>query len=287
MKKKWIIWGGILFLFLLSFLPFPNIHFGPQIGLVTINEAIMTSEKIVEDLNDFAQRDDIDAILIRLNTPGGGVAASQEIYEKVKEISEGNKKPIIASMGSVAASGGYYIAAGADTIIANLGTATGSIGVIMSYPIAADFMDKVGLALQSVKSGRLKDAGTFSRDPSSADLKYFQNLVDNLHEQFVRTVAYERGMTYDQAAKLATGQVYSGEQSLRLGLVDIIGTYDNAISLASQLAGFDEKAKVIYPDVENEGLLDLFLNRSEINLPFSNLDIFPLPEYSLYYGGRN
>ena len=190
-------------------------------------------------------------------------------------------------MGQVAASGGYWIASTADKIVAERTTITGSIGVIMSYPIAADFMDKVGLALQSIKSGRLKDAGTFSRAPSSVDLKYFQNLVDNLHEQFVRTVAYERGMTYDQAAKLATGQVYSGEQSLRLGLVDIIGTYDNAISLASQLAGFDEKAKVIYPDVENEGLLDLFLNRSEINLPFSNLDIFPLPEYSLYYGGRN
>ena len=126
-----MILGGIVFLFLLSFLPFPNFHFGPQIGVITINEAIMVSEEIVEDLNDFAERDDIDAILIRLNTPGGGVAASQEIYEKVREISEANMKPIIVSMGSVAASGGYYIAAGADTIIANKGTVTGSIGAIM------------------------------------------------------------------------------------------------------------------------------------------------------------
>ena len=282
-----MILGGIVFLFLLSFLPLPNFHFGPQIGVITINEAIMASEEIVDDLNDFADRDDIDAILIRLNTPGGGVAASQEIYEKVKEISEANKKPIIASMGSVAASGGYYIAAGADTIIANLGTATGSIGVIMSYPIAADFMDKVGLAFQSVKSGALKDAGSFAREPSKADLAYFQDLVDNLHEQFVRTVAYERGMSYEKASKLATGQVYSGEQSLKLGLVDIIGTYDNAINLASRLAGFDEKAKIIHPAVEDEGLLDILLNSKQINLPFSNLDIFPLPEYSLYYGGRN
>ena len=282
-----MILGGIVFLFLLSFLPLPNFHFGPQIGVITINEAIMASEEIVADLNDFAERDDIDAILIRLNTPGGGVAASQEIYEKVKEISEANKKPIIVSMGSVAASGGYYIAAGADTIIANLGTTTGSIGVIMSYPIAADFMDKVGLAFQSVKSGALKDAGSFAREPSKADLAYFQDLVDNLHEQFVRTVAYERGMPYENASKLATGKVYSGEQALNLGLVDIIGTYDNAINLASRLAGFDEKAKIIHPMVEDEGLLDILLNSKQINLPFSNLDIFPLPEYSLYYGGRN
>ena len=282
-----MILGGIVFLFLLSFLPLPSFHFGPQIGVITINEPIMVSEEIVDDLNDFAHRDDIDAILIRLNTPGGGVAASQEIYEKVKEISEANKKPIIVSMGSVAASGGYYIAAGADTIIANLGTTTGSIGVIMSYPIAADFMDKVGLAFQSVKSGALKDAGSFAREPSKADLAYFQDLVDNLHEQFVRTVAYERGMSYENASKLATGQVYSGEQSLRLGLVDIIGTYDNAINLASRLAGFDEEAKIIHPTVEDEGLLDILLNSKQINLPFSNLDIFPLPEYSLYYGGRN
>ena len=190
-------------------------------------------------------------------------------------------------MGSVAASGGYYIAAGADTIIANKGTATGSIGVIMSYPIAADLLDKVGLAFQSVKSGALKDAGNFARKPTKADLSYFQDLVDNLHAQFVRTVAYERGMSYDEAATLATGQVYSGEQALRLGLVDIIGTYDNAIRLVTQLAGFDEKPTLIYPKVEDEGIIDILLNSKQINLPFSNLDIFPLPEYSLYYGGGN
>ena len=282
-----MILGGIVFLFLLSFLPFPKFHFGPQIGVINISEAIMASEEIVEELNDFAEREDIDAILIRLNTPGGGVAASQEIYEKVKEISEANIKPIIASMGSVAASGGYYIAAGADTIIANKGTATGSIGVIMSYPIAADLLDKVGLAFQSVKSGALKDAGNFARKPTKADLSYFQGLVDNLHTQFVRTVAYERGMSYDEAATLATGQVYSGEQALRLGLVDIIGTYDNAIRLVTKLAGFDEKPTLIYPKVEDEGIIDILLNSKQINLPFSNLGIFPLPEYSLYYGGGN
>ena len=287
MNRKWMILGGIVFLFLLSFLPFPKFHFGPQIGVINISEAIMASEEIVEELNDFAEREDIDAILIRLNTPGGGVAASQEIYEKVKEISEANIKPIIASMGSVAASGGYYIAAGADTIIANKGTATGSIGVIMSYPIAADLLDKVGLAFQSVKSGALKDAGNFARKPTKADLSYFQDLVDNLHTQFVRTVAYERGMSYDEAATLATGQVYSGEQALRLGLVDIIGTYDNAIRLVTKLAGFDEKPTLIYPKVEDEGIIDILLNSKQINLPFSNLGIFPLPEYSLYYGGGN
>ena len=282
-----MILGGIVFLFLLSFLPFPNFHFGPQIGVITINEAIMVSEEIVEDLNDFAGRDDIDAILIRLNTPGGGVAASQEIYEKVREISEANMKPIIISMGSVAASGGYYIAAGADTIIANKGTVTGSIGVIMSYHVAADLLDKIGLTFQSVKSGPLKDAGKFARKTSVEDLVYFQELVDNLHRQFVRTVAYERSMSFEAVSNLATGQVYSGEQALELGLVDIIGTYDNAIKLATQLAGFDEKPKLIYPKVEDRGILNMLLNNSHINLPFSNLDIFPLPEYSLYYGGRN
>ena len=287
MSKKWMIIGGIVFLFFLSYLPFPSLYFGAQIGVITIDEAIMESEEIVEDLNDFAERDDIDAILIRLNTPGGGVAASQEIYEKVKEISEANTKPIIASMGSLAASGGYYIAAGADTIIANKGTATGSIGVIMSYPIATDLLDKIGLTFQSVKSGALKDAGNFARKPSKADLTYFQDLVDNLHTQFVRTVAYERRMPYDKAATLATGQVYSGEQALKLGLVDIIGTYDNAINLASQLAGFDKKGKIVHPHVEDGGLLDILLNSKKIKVPFSNLDIFPLPEYSLYYGGRN
>ena len=287
MKKKWIIIIGIFLLFCVSFLPLPILNFSPQIGIVSINEPIMDSEKIVNALNEFSERSDVGGIILRLNTPGGGVAASQEIYEKVKEISEKNDKPIIASMGSVAASGGYYIATAADTIIANKGTTTGSIGVIMTYPIAAELLDRIGLSFQSIKSGDFKDAGSFSRKSNDLDIEYFQDIVNNLHNQFVNTISYERGIPYEEVLKLANGKVFSGEQAFELGLIDILGTFDNSINLISELSGFDKKPKIIYPDEEKFGLLDILLGNKQIRLPFSNLNIFPLPEYSIYYGGRN
>ena len=276
-----------MFLFILSYIPFKNISWGPQIGVIKINDAIMESESVVKNLNDFHIREDIDAIILRINSPGGGVAASQEIYEKVKQISEQNKKPIIASMATVAASGGYYIACGADTIIANRGTTTGSIGVIMSYPIAARLMQKIGLQFQSIKSGELKDAGNFSRVPTKEELDYFQNLVDDLHRQFVDVVAYERGMLYEGASKLATGEVFSGQQAFDNDLVDIIGTFDDSIELISKLIGINEKPKLVYPKEKKQGVWDILSNNSKIDFPFSNMNIFPLPEYSLYYGGNN
>ena len=145
-KYSFIIIGIILIIIIIVILPWNSvINYGMKIGIVEINSPIMDSKKIVEDLNYFIDRNDIAAIVLRLDTPGGGVAASQEIYEKVRVLSERGQKPIIASMGGVAASGGYYVSIGADTIIANPGTITGSIGVIMSYPTINKFMDNWGL----------------------------------------------------------------------------------------------------------------------------------------------
>ena len=187
----WII-GSLVFIIILSLIPWTDVlPSGPRVGVVEIDIPIMASKKTVKELNYFNEKSNIIAIVIRLNTPGGGVAASQEIYEKVRIISEKSNKPIIASMGGVAASGGYYIALGADTIIANPGTVTGSIGVIMSYPIISELMDKLGVQYETIKSGILKDSGSLFRDLTDQEREYFQDLIDDLHKQFVTAVSIE------------------------------------------------------------------------------------------------
>ena len=185
----WII-GVLAFIIIVSVIPWEDSFLsGPKVGIVEINMPITVSKNIVEDLNYFNEKSSIIAIVVRLDTPGGGVAASQEIYEKIKIIADKSKKPIIASMGGVAASGGYYIALGADTIIANPGTATGSIGVIMSYPVIGELMDKIGVQYETIKSGKLKDSGSLFRNLTEEERVYFQELIDDLHSQFEMVVS--------------------------------------------------------------------------------------------------
>ena len=279
----WII-GRLLFIIILMVIPWEDtLPSGPKVGIVEIDMPITGSKQVVKDLNYFLEKSNIIAIVVRLETPGGGVAASQEIYEKVRRISEKSDKPIIASMGGVAASGGYYIALGADTILANPGTATGSIGVIMSYPIIGELMDKLGVHYETIKSGILKDSGSLFRDLTNDERKYFQNLIDDLHSQFVAVVAYERNMQYDYAAKLANGQVYSGKQALAAGLIDVLGTFEDAVHLAARKAGYLEQPEVVYPPEEKKGLLDMLFGDILQNSPIGNLLMYPKPEYRLNY----
>ena len=280
---KWIGLGiiGVIFMWAMIIPKFANISFGPKIGIVEINTPITTSFDIIKNLNYFLDREDIDAIIVRLDTPGGSVAPSQEIFEKVKSISESKEKPIIASMGSVAASGGYYIALGADVIIANPGTATGSIGVIMSYPIASELLDKIGLNYATVKSGNLKDSGSMYRKPTSEDLEYFQLLIDNLHHQFVNAVSEQRKIELAEVKRIANGQVYSGEQALELGLIDKLGTLEDAIELASKLANITEKPKIVFPPETKKSIVESLLSTKVGNIIPKNL-VYPIPEYRLY-----
>ncbi|SVD92808.1 uncharacterized protein METZ01_LOCUS445662, partial [marine metagenome] len=231
-KRKYSYWiiGGLILIIVFSIVPWRSaIPSGPRVGIVEINSPISDSKNIVEDLNYFAEESSISAIVVRLETPGGGVAASQEIYEKVKKISANNSKPIIASMGGVAASGGYYIALAADTIFANPGTVTGSIGVIMTYPVVQELMQKLGVEHETIKSGGLKDAGSIFRDMSEKERKYWQGLIDNLHSQFVTAVSTERGLSLAEIEKLADGRVFSGIQALDAGLIDMLGTMEEAV----------------------------------------------------------
>ena len=279
----WIV-GVLVFIIIVSVIPWKNtLSSGPKVGIIEINMPITISKNIVEDLNYFNEKSNIVAIVVRLDTPGGGVAASQEIYEKVKKIADKSTKPIIASMGGVAASGGYYIALGADTIIANPGTATGSIGVIMSYPIIDELMDKIGVQYETIKSGKLKDSGSFFRQITEEERVYFQGLIDDLHSQFEMVVSKERNMPIKEVGKYATGRVFSGKQAVHAGLIDILGTFEDAVYLAAQTAGYVDTPEIVYPPKEKKGLMDVLFGDIFQSSTLENLVMFPRPEFKLPY----
>ena len=234
---------------------------GKKVGIVKINGPILTSDSVVSQLEKLKNRKDISAIVMRIDSPGGLVAPTQEIYEKVKSLR--GVKPIISSMGSVAASGGYYIALGADTLIANPGTIVGSIGVIMNYPIATELLGKVGIKFETVKSGGLKDVGSYSREVTEADRRHLNDMVTNIHNQFIDAVNNNRSIEKSELIKLADGRVFTGSQSKDLGLVDLLGTFEDAVSLAGSLGKIKGVPKTIQIDKKNSSLIDMFTSNIE------------------------
>ena len=233
-----------------------------NIGVIEIEGTILSSRLIVEQLDNFNERDDIKAIIVRLNTPGGSVAPSQEIYEKVKKIANYSEKPIVASIASVSASGGYYIAIGADRIIANPGSITGSIGVIMNFPIAKDLIEKIGFEFKTIKSGELKDAGSPYKYPTEKDEKYFKSIVDNLHNQFLREVSNQRNIPIVKLNQYADGRIFTGEQAYNINLIDTLGTFEDALNISKNLANISGKTNLIYPKMNKSKLLKLFFEES-------------------------
>ena len=283
-KYSYIVIIIIITVIILSIVPWNDfLNNDIKVGVVEIKAPIMDSKEIIEDLNYFQLKSNIDAIVVRVDSPGGGVAASQEIYYKVKNISKEGNKPIIVSMGGVAASGGYYLALGADTIIANPGTTTGSIGVIMNYPIISELMKKVGLEYETIKSGKLKDSGSPFRKLQIEERKYFQNLINDLHAQFVTAVVEERKLTNEIVSSLAKGQVFTGKQALDNGLIDLLGTFEDAVKLPSKLVGGTTTPIVIYPPKKKKGLLDLLFGDIFQSATVDNLVIYPRPEYKINY----
>tara|TARA_Y100000748_G_C15469476_1_gene478294 strand:- start:104 stop:982 length:879 start_codon:yes stop_codon:yes gene_type:complete len=234
---------------------------GKKVGIVKINGPIISSESIVSQLEKFKNRKDISAIVIRIDSPGGLVAPTQEIYEKVRSLR--GIKPVIASMGSVAASGGYYIALAGDTLIANPGTIIGSIGVIMNYPIATELFDKVGIKFETVKSGGLKDVGSYSREVTDEDRKHLNEMVKDIHSQFVSVVGENRTINRLDLIKLADGRVFTGLQSKKLGLIDLLGTYEDAVALAGVLSQIKGSPKTVQINKKNNSFLDLFTSNLE------------------------
>lgn len=251
-----------------------------KIGLVKINTPIMSADNIVKDLNYFKNNDDVCAIVVRVETPGGSVAASQEIYLKIKSISD-RVKPVYVSMGNVAASGGYYLSLGADTIIANSGTATGSIGVIMGYPILNQLMENIGIEYKTIKSGLYKDSGSSFRKDTDLDSQYFQSLVDDLHSQFVNAIVLERKLDKKTVQTLANGKVYSGNQALRNNLIDMIGTLEDTYFIANNRFGGLKDPIILLPPSEKESIFDIILNN--INSSTSLNITYPLPLFRMFF----
>ena len=234
---------------------------GKKVGVIKISGPIIASEQINSKLEKFKNRNDISAIVLRIDSPGGLVAPTQEIFEKVKSVRE--VKPVVSSMGTVAASGGYYIALGSDSLIANPGTIVGSIGVIMNYPIATELLDKVGIKFETVKSGGLKDVGSYSREVTEADRRHLNEMVTNMHNQFIAAVEENRDIDRSELIKLADGRVFTGLQSKDLGLVDMLGTFDDAINIAGALGNIKGKPKTIEINKKNNSFFDLFTSNLE------------------------
>lgn len=265
---RWLWWGLGSFFILISTFRLGALSInssietsGKKVGIVRIAGPIISSDSINSQLEKLKNRKDVSAIIIRIDSPGGLVAPTQEIYEKVKSIR--SVKPIISSMGSVAASGGYYIALGSDTLIANPGTIVGSIGVIMNYPIATEFLDKVGIKFETVKSGGLKDVGSYSREVTDADRRHLNEMVANIHSQFITAVEENREINRSELIKLADGRVFTGLQSKDLGLVDVLGTFEDAINLAGLLSDIKGKPKTVEINKKNNSLFDLFTSNLE------------------------
>ncbi|WP_373049048.1 signal peptide peptidase SppA [Vulgatibacter sp.] len=221
---------------------------GGRIGVVEVKGPIMESDDAVQQLHDFLEDDGIQAVVVRVDSPGGSVAPSQEIHTEVRRLAE--KKHVVVSMGGVAASGGYYLAAPADRIFANPGTLTGSIGVISQLPNVAEITDKLGFKMNVVKSGASKDVGNPFRPFTDADRAVFQSMIDKVYEQFVAAIVEGRKLPEERVRAVADGRVLTGEEAVELGLVDELGNFHDAVRAAADLAGIEGDPHLVYPPEE-------------------------------------
>jgi protease IV len=216
-----------------------------NIGIIEVTGPILSSKKIIEHIVSFREDDKIAAIIVRVDSPGGGIGPSQEIFRELMKTRKAKK--VVASMGSVAASGGYYVAAAAEKIMANPGTITGSIGVIMEYVNLMEMAKKIGISPVVIKSGEYKDIGSPLRELGEDEKKLLQQLVDELHLQFVTDAADARDMSKEKMTTLADGRIYTGQSALDLNLIDRLGNLDDAVQWAGELAGIEGRPVPVYP----------------------------------------
>jgi protease-4 len=272
MKKAIIIFIVLLVVLITFSLIFvllqKNVPIGEsqRVALIRVEGIIMDSKNAIDELKEYSKDPFIKAIVLRIDSPGGAVAPSQEIYEEVKKAVA--KKKVIVSMGSVAASGGYYIASPATRIIANPGTLTGSIGVIMEIPNLEGLLNKLGIKTEVVKSGKHKDIASVFRGVGKEEREILQGVLDDIHEQFITAVANGRKMLYDDVKKIADGRVFTGEQALKIGLVDEIGDLEDAVQIAAKLSGIKGEP-VVVTKKEHFSLTNLLRGPKELidNIP--------------------
>jgi protease IV len=256
-------------------------RFGKRIGVIPIRGSISDSREVVEQLIKYRQDDRIKAIIVRIDSPGGSTAASQEIYQEIKRTR--TKKKVVASMGNVAASGGYYVALGADKIVADPGTLTGSIGVIMELANIQELLHKIGVSSEAIKSGPYKDIGSPFRKIKPEERRILEEVILNVRHQFVDVVMKERGLTRDQVEKIADGRIFSGEQAKALGLIDELGGFEDAVELSKKMVGLKGEIKLIYPEKKRISLWDILFKsligeiKQSLSLEWPASQFFSIP----------
>jgi len=283
--------GAWMMLYLIFVSPSDNnrdvvIGSGEKLAVIELNGVILSAEETVRQFKKYREDRSIRGILFRVDSPGGGVVASQEIYEEVKK-TRNSGKPVVVSMGSLGASGGYYVSCPANKIVANPGTLTGSIGVISQFMEYDSLLGKIGVGVNTIKSGKLKDAGNPFRPMTVEDKEYFQNLMDNVHRQFIAAVENERHLPHDSVVALADGRVFTGEQALNLGLIDTLGTYEDAIIIAAKIARIKGTPSIVKERKRTFSIYDRLFGETK----FSELlklkdEIFnqPILQYKLAHG---
>ena len=238
-----IVGVGLLFFLLIARSLVQNAPIGEKVAVIDIVGVISRADTVIDQIHQYRDDQTVKAIVLRINSPGGSVAPVQEIYSELKKLD----KPIVASMGSTAASGGYYIAAIADEILANPGTLTGSIGVIMQFMKMKGLYEKIGLEQQVIKSGKFKDTGSSVRDLTDEEREILQATLDDVHNQFIDAVFEGRQahLTREEVVDLADGRIFSGQQAFEHKLVDRLGNLPDAIDRAGELGGISGKPKVV------------------------------------------
>ena len=239
---------------------------GEKVGIIEISGVINDSKDILDKLKRFRADNSIKAIVVRIDSPGGSVGPSQEILRAIKKTSL--KKKVVASLGSVAASGGYYVAVGADGIVANPGTITGSIGVVMGFTNFQELLQKIGLIPVVVKSGKYKDIGSPVRKMTEKEREILQDLSDQIHKQFINAIAAGRKMDPLKVEAVADGRIFSGEEAKRLGLIDRIGNLEDAVEWAGRMGGIKGEIKSVYIKDKRLPFLQ-YLAESALNKIFS------------------
>ena len=274
-----LIGGGAFFLFVLAVfsLVYLTLHagsnessfggFGDRIGVVDLDGVILSPQPVVDELKKFDDDSSIKAIILHVNSPGGGVAASEEIYREVKRIKEGKKKRIVVSIETVGASGAYYVASASNKIYADNGSIVGSIGVIAEWVNYGDLLKWAKLKNIVFKTGEFKDTGNPARDLTPAEQAYMQSLIDNMFGQFVQAVADGRGMKFNDVKAIANGKVWTGSQALDMKLIDNVGDFQAVIKDTAKSVGISGEPTLVHPEKDRRTLLDLMTGDISQYLP--------------------
>lgn len=283
-RSRTLLWvligGGAFFLFVLAVftLVYLTLHaggtestsfsgFGDRIGVVDLEGVILSPQPVVDELKKFGDDSSIKAIILHVNSPGGGVAASEEIYREVKRIRAEKKKKIVVSIETVGASGAFYVASASDKIFADEGSIVGSIGVIAQWVNYGDLLKWAKLKDVVIKTGEFKDTGNPARDLTPAEQAYMQSLIDNMFGQFIKAVADGRGLKYDDVKAIANGKVWTGQQAEAMKLIDTVGDFQAAVSDTAKSVGIKGEPTLVRPEKERKTLLDLLLGDVSQYLP--------------------